>query len=159
MRSHKRKQNANQKPQPLPPFDKYELYKESVQSPEADVEFLLKAYQELSSAKPVVLREDFCGTFAICCEWVKLAPENLAIGLDFDAEPIRYGMENYQSTLEAAQKERVSIIERNVLADEPLPQADIVCALNFSYFSFKDRQSLKAYFRKVADSMLAHGVV
>ena len=141
-----------------PPFDKYELYKESVQSPEADVEFLKNAYQELSGKKPAILREDFCGTFALCCEWVKFSPEHLAIGLDIDQEPIGYGKEKYFSELDEAEKERLTLIERDVLSEEGLPSADIVCALNFSYFCFKDRETLKRYFQKVADSLNPGGI-
>ena len=158
MRSQSRKQNMKKKSIALPPFDKYELYKDSVQSPEADVEFLKNAYQELTGTKPAILREDFCGTFALCCEWVKLAPEHLAIGLDIDQEPIDYGKANYLSQLEESAQERINIIERDVLSEDSLPSADIVCALNFSYFCFKDRSVLKKYFQKVADSLNPGGI-
>ena len=41
------------------------------------------------------IREDFCGTFSLCCEWVKAHHENRACGIDLDLEPIEYGKKNY----------------------------------------------------------------
>ena len=44
--------------------------------------------------KPI-LREDFCGTFAICCEWAKSGATFEAHGVDLDPEPLQYGKERY----------------------------------------------------------------
>ncbi|MES2856865.1 MAG: class I SAM-dependent methyltransferase, partial [Bdellovibrionota bacterium] len=76
-------------------FDKYWYYKKSVQSPDTDVEFLRSTYKEIRGKDPTTLREDFCGTFSICCEWVKLNPKFKAFGIDLDSEPIEYGYNNY----------------------------------------------------------------
>ena len=142
----------------LPPFDKYKLYTESVQSPETDAEFLQKVYRELNTNEPKLMREDFCGTFALCCEWVKLDPSYQAIGVDIDQEPINYGKEHIFSQLEDSKKSQIEILERNVLNGPALPPADVVCALNFSYFCFKQRQVLKTYFERVYESLNKDGV-
>ncbi len=126
-------------------FDKYAYYTEAVQGPDGDVEFIEQTYRELKGKDPETLSEDFCGTFAISCEWVKLNPSYKALGVDLDPEPISYGYEKYFSQLTEDQKNRLKIIEANVLNPE-LPKADVIAALNFSYFGFKTRSLLKEYF-------------
>ncbi len=130
----------------LKPFDKYLYYKKSVQSPDTDVEFLRDTYKELRGTDARVMREDFCGTFSICCEWVKLNKNNKAIGVDLDPEPIHYGKNNYQPLLTDEQQSRVKVLEKNVM-DASLPKADIISAQNFSYYIFKSREVLKSYFK------------
>jgi len=138
-------------------FDKYWYYKKSVQSPDVDVEFFEKVYRELKGKDPVVLGEDFCGTFAISCEWAKLNSNYKAIGVDLDPEPIAYGKQNYLTELTEEQQSRVKILHDNVLKDG-LPSADVIAACNFSYFIFKKRADLKAYFQKVYDRVEDDGV-
>lgn len=158
-RRHKHKQKPVRKhPAPETEFDKYEYYKKSVQSPDEDVLFLERVYQELNQSKPVLLREDFCGTFAICCEWVRLNEAYKATGIDIDQEPLEYGKKNYFSELNAGQQDRILLKEQSVL-DSDLPAADIACALNFSYFCFKDRATLKKYFQSVYNSLNENGLL
>ncbi len=129
-------------------FDKYKYYKDAVQSPENDVAFFNQIYKEHFKAEPKTLREDFCGTFAICCEWAKLDDSKVAFGVDLDQEPIEYGFEKNYIELTEDQQDRVTILQQNVLNPE-LPKSDIVAALNFSYFLFKERELLKNYFANV----------
>lgn len=140
------------------PFDKYATYRRAVQSPETDVEFLRDTYRELRGRLPVVLREDFCGTFSICCEWVKLGTKYRAHGVDLDYDPIQYGMAHYVPQLSKNQRERVEIHQENVLS-ENLPHADVIAAMNFSYFIFKDRATLKKYFQNCFDTLKEGGVL
>ena len=127
-------------------FDKYDYYRKSVQSPETDAEFFYKTYKEIRNKKPKVFREDFCGTFLISCEWIKYHKNNQAVGIDLDPEPLAYGFENYYPNLSKTERERLQLIQANVL-DRGLPEADIIAALNFSYFLFKDRETLRKYFK------------
>ncbi|MAE73312.1 MAG: hypothetical protein CL675_04405 [Bdellovibrionaceae bacterium] len=127
-------------------FDKYYYYHRSVQSPANDVKFLRKTYKQIRGEAPETLREDFCGTFSICCEWVKLKKHHQAIGIDIDPEPINYGRNNYYTELKSSEQERIQIIEKSVLAKD-LPQADIVAAQNFSYYLFKTRKELLEYYK------------
>lgn len=140
------------------PFDKYLYYKKSVQSPETDVEFISDTYKELRGKDAKVLREDFCGTFSICCEWVKLKKSHTAIGIDLDPEPIHYGKNNYYSSLTEEQKSRVEVHEKNVM-DSSLPKADVVSAQNFSYFIFKSRDVLRSYFENAYKTLNDDGLL
>jgi SAM-dependent methyltransferase len=138
-------------------FDKYYYYRNSVQSPDTDVVFLRDTYKEISGKKPKTLREDFCGTFSICCEWAKLHSNHEAIGVDLDPEPIKYGIENYLPLLKEEHRNRVNVYQKNVL-DKKLPNADVIAALNFSYSLFKDRDTLRKYFKNCVKTLNKDGV-
>ncbi len=139
-------------------FDKYWFYKKSVQSPDVDVLFFEKVYKELVGKKPVTFREDFCGTFSLSCEWVKLNPLHKSFGIDLDEFPIQYGMENYLPKLDPEQQSRVVIKNENVLSKK-LPKVDIIAACNFSYFIFKDRSVLKEYFANCYKTLNKSGIL
>lgn len=138
-------------------IDKYKLYREAVQSPENDVRFLQKVYQELNGKKPKVLREDFCGTAALGMEWARLEQNHISYGVDLDPEPLEYGKRNYLPLLKPDQQKRIQLIEGNVLTSK-LPKADISVALNFSYFLFKRRDDLRTYFSNVKKSLNPKGL-
>jgi hypothetical protein len=138
-------------------FDKYSLYRRAVQSPDSDVEFIRDVYKELRKKDAKVLREDFCGTFALSTEWVKLNPKNIAWGVDLDPEPLAYGLSHYYLKLKHEQQKRLHVIEGNVLVSD-LPRADIVLAMNFSYFIFKQRDLMKKYFANVFKSLNKDGI-
>lgn len=140
-----------------PVFDKYALYKKAVQSPENDVVFLRDTFKELKGKSPKVFREDFCGTFALSTEWIKLDPRHEAIGVDLDVEPMEYGKKNYLTQLTPNQQKRMSLINGNVL-DPKLPKADLIAAMNFSYFCFKDRSTMKNYFSNAFKTLSKDGV-
>jgi precorrin-6B methylase 2 len=139
-------------------FDKYSYYKRAVQSPDTDVEFLRDTYRELRGREAQVLREDFCGTFAISCEWAKISSKARAYGIDVDEEPILYGLANYLPHLTPAQRERVKILQADVL-NPGLPKADIIAALNFSYFVFKERSVMKSYFHNCISTLNPGGLL
>lgn len=138
-------------------FDKYELYRRSVQSPDTDVAFVRQVYKQLKKQNPVSMREDFCGTHLLSIEWVKLNRKHTAIGIDIDPEPIAYGKKNYWKRLNQEQLTRLKIFEKNVLAS-PLPRTDIVIAMNFSYFVFQTRKLMKAYFENVYRNLKSNGI-
>lgn len=152
-----KKNKKPEKMQPLP-FDKYKLYHEAVQSPETDVEFYRQTYHEIFKAKKATtLREDFCAGGAISAEWVKLNKNYRSCGLDLDPEPLQDGREKYLAKLTDDQKNRVALIQKDVL-EENLPAADIVAAVNFSYCIFKKRAVLKKYFQNVYNSLNRDGL-
>jgi SAM-dependent methyltransferase len=139
------------------PFDKYLYYFLSVQSPESDVSFMHDTYRKLRGKKPKTLREDFCAAFANCCEWVKQGSSYSSYGIDIDEEPIAYGYKHYLPEITKSQQKRVHILQKNVL-DSKLPSADIACALNFSYFCFKERSVLLKYFRNTFKTLKKDGI-
>ncbi len=140
-----------------PHFDKYEFYKNAVQSPDTDVEFIQRVYKELRNTNAKSLREDFCGTFCLSAEWVKSRKEHLAWAVDIDPEPLEYGRDRYFSKLNLKTQKRLKILEANVLSSQ-LPSADVVAALNFSFFCFKKRTDLKNYFQKVFSTLSKRGL-
>lgn len=138
-------------------FNKYVYYERAVQNPSNEVDFFNEKYKEIRGKKPFTLREDFCGTGAISCEWVKQSDKHFSWGIDLDPEPVAYGKEVHVAKLDAAQKERVHYILDNVLHGST-PKVDICFAFNFSYFIFKKRQELIEYFTAVKDALNDDGV-
>ncbi len=141
-----------------PAFDKYKLYQLAVQSPDSDVEFLFDTYKKLRRKRPFILREDFCGTFAISCAWVELDKENVAYGVDLDLEPIKYGREHFFENLNVDEQNRLFILQQNVLVST-VPPVDVIAAMNFSYYLFKTRESLRIYFKKCLEGLKPGGIL
>jgi hypothetical protein len=148
---------GEQKKRELSLDDKYYYYEESVQNADGEVITLSEKYEELTGIKPKTLREDFCGTGALMCEWAKLGTDRRAWGIDLDLEPIRIGKKRHWDRLSSDQKERVEYIEGNVLTANT-EKADIIVALNFSYFIFKKRLDLVNYFKNVREGLEENGV-
>ena len=128
-----------------PPADLYALYEEAVQAPDAEIAFIDRVYGKLRGRTPTILREDFCGTAWLACEWVKERPTNRAIGLDIDPVPLEYGARTHMAKLTSQQRSRLDIRRQNVLKAVG-EKADVIAALNFSYWVFRERASLREYF-------------
>lgn len=143
---------------PKKDFDRYFYYHRAVQAPDVDCAFVAKTYKQLRGDDARTLREDFCGTFAICCEWVKRSRDNRAIGIDLDQEPIHYGREHYLSKLKSDQQKRVQIFQDSVLTAE-VNRADVIAALNFSYYLFKTRLLLRQYFMRARRGLKPKGLL
>ena len=139
-------------------FDRYWYYRHSVQSPDVDVCFMRNCYRKLKKKNPYVFCEDFCFTFALSCEWVKLGKAYKSFAVDIDNRPLKYGKENNLIHLSSHQQKRVRIIHSNVLKSNII-KADIISALNFSYFIFKERKDLKKYFLHCLNSLNSNGVL
>lgn len=137
--------------------DKYALYQKAVQSADTDVEFLAETYEALNGRAPRHLREDFCGTSLICCEWVKLHSENTAEGYDLDPEPLEWGKQNNLSKLDEEAAQRIDLYLED--AREPGRKApDVRIAQNFSYWLFRERAELLNYFRLACESLAEGGI-
>ena len=136
--------------------DKHLLYQLSVQSTEQEIEILEETFEERRDRKAISLKEDFCGTSLLACEWIKSDPERTAIGLDIDRPTLDWGIKNNVSRLGDAES-RLTLLEQNVL--EPTdPVHDICVGMNFSYFLFKKRDQLKAYFEAAYKSLNEEGI-
>ena len=138
-------------------FNKYWYYEKSVQNPENELEFFNEKFQEIRKRKPFTLREDFCGTAAICCAWVNQSPEHEAWGIDLDPEPVEYGKNNHLTKLKEEDQKRVHYLLDNVLTAQT-PKVDICFAFNFSYFIFKQRKQLLEYFKCARAALKEDGV-
>lgn len=155
-----KKKNRKSKSKPLTAAtaDKYTLYQHSVQEPEHEVEFFDQAYREVYGKRPMILREDFCGTFAICCEWVKSHAKRTAIGVDLDPEPLAWGREHNLARVPVDAQNRV-ILKQADVRQIARTKADVLAAQNFSFWYFKTRMELLAYFKKAYRNLAEQGIM
>lgn len=138
--------------------NKYALYEEAVQTPEAHALTFGLIYAELKGKKASVFREDFCGTFQISCEWIRAKETNRALALDLDSEPLNYGKKNNLTKLNSDEKKRLKVSRKNVIS-VTAPKADIVGACNFSFYILKEREVLLKYFKAVLRSLNKNGIM
>lgn len=136
---------------------KYDWYERSVQTPDTEVDFMRKWFKKFHGRWPLTLREDFCGTGAISCDWVKRHTDAVAYSIDLDPEPIEMGKKRHWSKLTPKARTRVKYVEGNVLEDQPF-KVDVICAFNFSYFIFKTRPQLLHYFQQVRKGLGKQGM-
>ncbi len=125
--------------------DRHVLYQHAVQAPDFEVEFFVDRYKELRGKKPLVLREDFCGTALLCVEWCKSNSKRRALGVDLCKDTLDWGRQHNLKPAGREVSERITLQHANVL-DISEPKADITCAMNFSYCVFKQRSALRRYF-------------
>lgn len=138
--------------------DKFDLYQQSVQHADHEVEFFDQAFKEEYKRKPRSLREDFCGTFAVCCEWVKLGKKREAIGVDLCPETLQWGKDHNLSELSKSEQKRVTIIEQDVRKKNK-PKADVLAAQNFSFWIFKTRKEVIEYFKIAHANLNDEGIM
>ncbi len=137
--------------------DRHHLYELSVQCAEAEIDFVDDTFKQLRGRRARLLREDFCGTANVCCEWVRRRKSNQAIGVDLDASVLDWGRRHQLATLKPSQRQRIELREENVLSVKTEPM-EIISAMNFSYWLFKERQQLKRYFKRVHAQLADDGV-
>ncbi len=137
--------------------DRHVLYQQSVQCVEAEIDFVDEMYAELRGKSAMLLREDFCGTGNTACEWVQRRKDNCAYGIDLDSEVLDWGQKNNIGKLRGKTKNRIELIKEDVLKVKTDP-VDIILAMNFSYWLFMDRKTMKQYFRSVRNSLVEDGI-
>ncbi len=137
--------------------DRQVLYQEAVQCPEVEVEFINRIFKEMTGRPPQTLREDFCGTSLLCCEWIKDDNSKSAVGVDLDPDVLNWGSENNIAHLNEDQQKRMTIVQENVLTADT-DQVDVLVAFNFSYFLFMKRDELRDYFKSVRKHLKDDGV-
>lgn len=138
--------------------DRHLLYQQSVQDVEAEIDFVEQTWSELRRRPAGLLREDFCGTANTSCEWVTRDPEHYAIGLDLDADVLEWGRLHKLSELSDEQSERIELLREDVLRARP-GLADIILAMNFSYYLFLTRYDLLEYFENALDGLVSDGIL
>jgi SAM-dependent methyltransferase len=148
---------ASSQPTMAEQADLHELYEESVQNVEHEVEFLQQTFKDIRGRTAHSFREDFCGTASVSCEWVKQGEAFLSIGVDIERSVLDWGRTHRVSRLPSADQARVRLIESDVMTADT-PAVDILAAFNFSYFIFRSRDSLRAYFKKAYDALQDDGV-
>ena len=91
-----------------------ELYELSVQEPEAEVDLIDQVWEELRDQHASSIREDFCGTAALSCEWDKRRKSHQSWGIDLHAPTLAWGRRHRLAHL-GDTAERVQLIEGDVL--------------------------------------------
>lgn len=137
--------------------DRHVLYQEAVQDPESEIDFVEETWAQLRDRPAELLREDFCGTANTACEWVRRQPFHHAIGVDLDGAVLDWGWANNVARLNAGQQSRIELLQEDVTDTAPEP-ADIVLAMNFSYYLFPTRRQMIAYFRNVREGLVEDGI-
>jgi SAM-dependent methyltransferase len=128
-------------------------------SAQAEMRFLDATYRAANGgAKPMILREDFCGAFANSCAWVMLGPKRHAVGVDPDPGQITHGCVHNRTNLKVPQQVRVQVVQTNVF-DPGLPKADVIAALGFRHFVLKTRVELLTYFRNCLQTLEPGGLL
>ena len=136
--------------------EKYHLYLNSVQNPSMDIEFINKEFKAIFGKRPLTIREDFCGTGMLACEWTTQSKDHRAFGIDLDIEPISYGVVNHWQDLSEDEKTRMKYFNANVMRDFDF-KTDVIVAFNFSYFLFKKRKDLLKYFKQARKHLKKDG--
>ena len=151
------RKNAGTRPLMADLADPHVLYEKSVQSPDFDLPFFAESFENHTGRPLRLLREDFCGTAALSAYFVTQHPENHAIGVDLDWPTLNWGMKHHVSLLPVDQQNRLTLIHGNVL-DHHSSQVQLAVALNFSYMIFKDRPTLRQYFKRAKESLQPGGM-
>jgi hypothetical protein len=137
--------------------NRHDYYERSVQTPDVDAKFLDRTFRKIRGRRAHILREDFCGTAALCAEWVKLHREHRAYGIDLCEETLNYGIGKHLVPL-GEQAARIHLMRQDVR--KPIGvRADIACAFNFSYFAFKQREVLRDYLATVREGLVDDGIL
>jgi SAM-dependent methyltransferase len=143
---------------PLPlTRDRHLLYEAAVQEVNDDIRFMRRVFQKHRTRPLTFLREDFCGTAALAARWVSLNPAHRALGVDIDPEPLDWGLRYHVHRAGPAGR-RLKLMRADVL-DVHRPAAEAICAFNFSYFLFRTRDELRAYFASARRSLRRDGML
>jgi Methyltransferase domain len=137
--------------------DLYDLYEAAVQDPAGDVALLQRMYRTYYDREPHLLREDFCGTAALCCAWVKADAGNRAWGIDIDPGPLAWARRKSFPKLGPELSSRVALLQGDV-REVKHEAVDVTVGFNFSYFIFQERADLLAYFRRAYESLSPRGL-
>ena len=137
--------------------DRHRLYERSVQSPEAEVDFIAHRFRLVTGRDACLLREDFCGTAAVSREWVRRHPSHRALGIDLDPGVLAWARSRNKVALPAAVRGRCRLLQGDVRRVRP-GRADIILAMNFSYWLLRERAALLHYFCRVRAGLVPDGV-
>ncbi|MEM9301093.1 MAG: class I SAM-dependent methyltransferase [Pseudomonadota bacterium] len=138
--------------------DRHVLYQQAVQDPEAEMDFVEETFDRLRGRAIATLREDFCGTAWSACEFVRRQPGHRAWAVDRDEAVLEWGRRHNLGSLDRHARKRLKLCcddVRTVAA----PPVDAVLAMNFSYYLFDRRDSLREYFAAARDALVDDGLL
>ncbi|MCS6796991.1 MAG: methyltransferase domain-containing protein [Myxococcota bacterium] len=137
-------------------MDRHRLYEQAVQQVDFEVDQVDALFRRLRGRTPATLREDFCGTAAMACEWVRRGPERRAVGVDLDARVLDWARRHNVASLGEAAR-RVRLIRGDVRGVRA-GRFDVIVAYNFSYWVFRTREVMRDYFRRVRRALKPDGL-
>jgi SAM-dependent methyltransferase len=137
--------------------DPHLLYTSAVQHVDLELRNLIRIYRRGGRRAPALLREDFCGTAALACAWVRGGPHRRAWGVDLDAPTLAWARRHQLPPLGSAAT-RVTLVRADVRR-ATRPAVDVITALNFSYWVFKSRPALRDYLRAARASLRPGGML
>ncbi|MBI1732567.1 MAG: class I SAM-dependent methyltransferase [Gammaproteobacteria bacterium] len=138
--------------------DRHVLYERTVQDAEAEIDLIDATFTALRGRRAERLREDFCGTANTACAWVRRRGGNFAWAVDLDPHVLDWSRTHKLTQLAPRQRQRLRLLNLDVMRVRTRP-VDIVLALNFSYWVFRDRSTMKKYFRRVYAGLAPDGVL
>jgi SAM-dependent methyltransferase len=139
--------------------DRHLLYEKSVQDVAGEYKFVNKTFHKLRERRALHMREDFCGTAGMCCEWARRRKQNTAIGVDIDPGVLDWARKHNLERLKPDVRRRVTLVQEDVCKVQTPEPVDIVLAMNFSYQIFKSRKTLGGYFSKVREVLADDGIL
>jgi len=128
--------------------DRHVLYEASVQGVDYDLDFLERVYRRHHGRSFRRLREDFCGTAALAAAWVMRRPDHAVL---------RWARARRLPRMREAAR-RLALVHGDVRTVR-VPRADLVCALNFSWWVFHERAELLRYLRAVRGGLRPGGML
>lgn len=156
-RKKKQRKKKKKKPTQASLADPHLLYERSVQEPEVDLEFVRTTFRKHRKRAPRILREDFCGTAWLSCEWVRGHHRRRAIAVDLDAPTLEWARAHNLAKLGDKASRRIRLVEGDVREPHE-PAADVTCAFNFSFCVLKQRRQLREYFESVHRGLADDGI-
>lgn len=136
--------------------DLHYFYEAAVQGVETDLDFASRVFRRKTGRRPVTVREDFCGTAALACEWVNRSPQHRAWGIDIDPDVLEWGRKHNVAYLRAG-AHPPHLLCGDVLQTRT-PPVDLLFALNFSWCIFKTRDRLRTYFECARNALDSGGL-
>jgi SAM-dependent methyltransferase len=137
--------------------DRFDLYEKSVQEPEAECDLIDQIWRERRDRRCESIREDFCGSAAVCMEWVKRRRAHTALGVDLDPDVLAWARSRIPQRLTPEQASRITLLQDDVMTVSTAP-VDSVLAMNFSYYLFVTRDALRDYFRRARAALKDDGL-
>lgn len=150
--------HAKKRPTMAEQADIHELYEQSVQNVENEIEFLQTTFRDIRGRTAYLFREDFCGTASASCQWVRQGAEFQAIGVDIDPAVLEWGRKNRVSRLPSEDQARVKLMESDVMTVDT-PKVDLLAAFNFSYWIFTERAMMVQYMKRCREALKDDGVL
>lgn len=138
--------------------DKHVLYEASVQSTEHCLDFTRRVFRRKRKRSMKIMREDFCGTAILSCDWARSGREHVAYGIDLDQPTLDWSRNHHIQQLPEDAAKRVHLIKDDVLTAKT-PKADAILAFNFSFYIFKTRDELCEYFKAAWSNLAKDGIL